>query len=309
MEYVHLGNSGLRVSRICLGTMGFGTPGKLFSWTIDETEATQIIKECLDNGINFFDTANIYSDGESEEILGRAIKQYAKREDVVIATKCGIAYGENKANGGLSRRVIFNEVEKSLHRLQTDYIDLFIVHHPDAHTPVEETMRALHDLVTMGKIRYIGASNMAAWQFAKYQYAAKLNGWTSFISLQNTHHILEREDERELFPMLIDMGVSLTAYKVLAGGRLTRDDNETTQRSQTQQLTEKEKRIKARIEDIAKEHQCSKADILVAWELSQKPVDVVLVGTTKVGRISDTVRALKIKLTDENIEKINQLTQ
>lgn len=304
MEYVRLGNSGLVVSRVCLGTMGFGTPGKLFPWTIGYEEAEVIVKECLDQGINFFDTANIYSDGESEEFLGRALKQSAQRDEVVIATKCGINMSPNPGPNrvGLSRKHIFDEVEKSLKRLDTDYIDLYIVHHPDMNTPVEETMQALDDLVKMGKIRYIGASNMRAWQFAKYQHAAEKNGWTKFISLQNPHNIFEREDEREVFPMLEDMGVSLTAYKVLSGGRLSRDDKEVTARSQSQQLSDKEVEMNQRIQTVAERHDCSKADVLIAWELAKKPIDVVLVGTTKAGRISDTVKALDVKLTQQDLD-------
>ncbi len=304
MKYIRLGNSGLKVSQICLGTMGFGTPGKLFDWCVDYETSEKIVKECLDQGVNFFDTANVYSNGESEVFLGKALKKYAKREEVVIATKCGINMDPNaKPNTvGLSRKLIFDEVEKSLERLGIDYIDLYIVHHPDMDTPVEETMQALDDLVKMGKVRYIGASNMKAWQFAKYQYTADKHGWTKFISLQNTHNIFQREDERELFPMLLDMGVSLTAYKVLSGGRLSRNDNEKTIRSSTQKLSEKEIEMNQKLEEIAKKHQCSKADVLIAWELSQKPIDVVLIGTTKQGRITDTIKALSIQLDASDLE-------
>ncbi len=307
MEYVRLGNSGLKVSKICLGTMGFGTPGKLFDWCVDYETSEKIVKECLDQGINFFDTANIYSDGESEEFLGKALKKYAKREEVVIATKCGInMHKDAKPNTiGLSRKLIFDEVEKSLKRLGTDYIDLYIVHHPDMDTPVEETMQALDDLVRMGKVHYIGASNMKAWQFAKYQYTADKHGWTKFISLQNTHNIFQREDERELFPMLIDMKVSLTAYKVLSGGRLTRNENDKTIRSSTQKLSEKEIEMNEKLDQIASKHHCSKADVLIAWEWKQKPIDVVLVGTTKPGRISDTVKALSVHLDASDLEILN----
>lgn len=302
MEYVRLGNSGLQVSKVCLGTMGFGTPGVLFDWCVGYETAEAIVKECLDNGINFFDTANVYTNGESEEMLGKALKKYAKREEVVIATKCGINMDKNcKVNTkGLSRKHIFDEVEKSLKRLGTDYIDIYYIHHPDMDTPVEETMSALNDLVKMGKIRYIAASNMKAWQFAKYQYTAKMHGWAEFITVENTHNIFQRESEEELFPMLLDMGVSVTAYKVLAGGRLTRG-NEKTTRSATQTLNEKEIEMNERIQKVADQHNCSKADILIAYELSKKPIASVLVGTTKVGRITDTVKALDIQLTEEEI--------
>lgn len=308
MEYVRLGNSGLKVSRICLGTMGFGTPGKMFSWTTGYETSEAIVKECLDQGINFFDTANVYSDGEAEEFLGRALRKYAPREEVVIATKVGLnMHEDHKPNtSGLSRKVIFDEVDKSLKRLGMDYIDLYMVHHPDPDTPVEETMEALNDLVHMGKVRYIGASNMKAWQFARYQYTAEMHGWQKFISVENTHNIFEREDERELFPMLEDMGVSLMAYKVLAGGRLSRKKGEVTERSQAQKLSEQDIRMNERIERIANIHDCSKADVLIAWELSKKPIDVVLTGTTKQGRITDTVKALSVKLNAEDIRYLEQ---
>ncbi|MDR2834152.1 MAG: aldo/keto reductase, partial [Streptococcaceae bacterium] len=220
-----------------------------------------------------------------------------------------LTYSDKPNTGGLSRQVIFNEVEKSLKRLGTDYIDLFIIHRPDMNTPVEETMKALHDLVEMGKIRYIGASNMKAWQFAKYQYTAKMQGWAQFISLQNTHNILSRNDEDELFPMLQDMGVSLTAFKVLVGGRLTREENETTVRSSTQELSDFEKEISKKLQAIAQRHNCSKADVLIAWELAKKPIDVVLVGTTRMGRMTDTVKALEVSLSKEDINELESYLQ
>ena len=304
MEYVNLGNSGLRVSKICLGCMSFGTPGKLFDWCIDEEKSEQVVKKALDLGINFFDTANVYTNGESEEFLGRALKKYAKREEVVIATKVGMNMNPNcKPNTfGLSRKTIFDEVEKSLKRLGTDYIDLYIVHHPDPNTPLEETMLALHDLVKLGKIRYIGASNFKAWQFAKAQYIAKLNHWTPFISLQNMHNLFKREDERELFPMLEDMKVSLTAYKVLNGGRLSRDKDEKTIRSASQPIFKNPKEDV--IQSLMKKYNCSKANILIAYELSKSVIDTVLIGTTKPERLEDTVKSLEITLTKEDIEML-----
>lgn len=302
MEYVNLGNSGLSVSKICLGCMSFGTPGKLFDWCIDEEKSEQVVKKALDLGINFFDTANVYTNGESEEFLGRALKKYAKREEVVIATKVGMNMNPNcKPNTfGLSRKTIFDEVEKSLKRLGTDYIDLYIVHHLDPNTPLEETMLALHDLVKLGKVRYIGASNFKAWQFAKAQYIAKLNHWTPFISLQNMHNLFKREDERELFPMLEDMKVSLTAYKVLNGGRLSRDKDEKTIRSASQPIFKNPKEDV--IQSLMKKYNCSKANILIAYELSKSVIDTVLIGTTKPERLEDTVKSLDIALTKEDIE-------
>ncbi|MCH4019578.1 MAG: aldo/keto reductase [Erysipelotrichaceae bacterium] len=303
MEYVRLGSSGLKVSKICLGTMGFGTPGELFSWTVGYETSEAIVRECLDLGINFFDTANVYSNGEAEQYLGKAIRQYGNRDEAVIATKVGLNMDKHPRPNtvGLSRKVIFSEVEKSLTRLGTDYIDVYIIHHPDAETPVEETMEALDDLIRSGKVRYIGASNMKAWQFAKYQYIARMHGWHEFICLENMHNIFVRQDEREVFPMLEDMGVSLMAYKVLAGGRLSRSVNEKTARSATQPLSAKDLAMNDRIQQVADAHHCSKADVLIAYELYKKPVDTVLIGTTKPGRMSDTVKALDIHLSDDEI--------
>lgn len=305
MQYTYLGNSGLQVSRLCLGTMGFGTPGKLFDWCAGEETATKIVKECLDNGINFFDTANVYSDGESEIFLGKVLKANARREEVVIATKCGINMQKDpKPNTtGLSRKLIFDEVEKSLKNLGTDYIDLYIMHHPDPYTPAEETMQALDDLIRMGKVRYIGASNMYAWQFAKYQYSAEKHGWHTFVSLQNAHNLLKREDEREVFPMLKDMGVSLTAYKVLDGGRLSRDT--TTLRSSSQTVSESVIAMNDKLQKVAEKHHCSKADVVIAWELRQKPIDAVILGTASVGRMTDSCRALEITIDEEDIRILN----
>lgn len=310
MEYVRLGNSGLQVSKICVGCMSFGTPGKLFDWCVGKETSKAIIKQALDLGINFFDTANVYSDGEAEEILGEAIKEFGNREEVVIATKCGINmhkdHGPNLT--GLSRKHIFQEVEKSLKRLGTDYIDLYIIHHPDPNTPLEETMCALNDLVRMGKVRYIGASNFKAWQFAKAQHIAELNGWTKFISLENTHNLFEREDERELFPMLEDMGVSLTAYKIFNGGRMARNKDEETERSKTQHgsLNESNAEIQRRIEELAEKKNVSKGDIIVSYELSKKPIDVVIVGTTKPERLIDTCKALDVTLSNEEIAYLEE---
>lgn len=314
MEYVRLGNSGLEVSKICIGCMSFGTPGVLFPWCVDEEQTEKIVKKALDLGINFFDTANVYSNGESEEFLGRALKKYANREEVVIATKCGINMDRNHGpnQSGLSRKHIFQEVEKSLARLGTDYIDLYIVHHFDPYTPLEETMRALNDLVVSGKVRYIGASNFYAWQFAKAQEIAKKNGWVQFISLQNAHNLYMREDERELFPMLEDMKVSMTAYKVLSGGRLARKDGEVTKRSQTQgnspkKLTDEgDEEIAKRVEELANKYNCSKANIILSYELSKSCIDVVVVGTTNPDRLDDTVKSLEITLTKEDIDYLEQ---
>ena len=280
----------------------------------NEEMRKELSKKALDLGINFFDTANIYSNGEAEEILGAAIKKYAKREDVVIATKCGLNMDPNHGPNqvGLSRKHIFQEVEKSLKRLQTDYIDLYIVHRFDPNTPLEETMSALNDLVRMGKVRYIGASNFYAWQFAKAQSIAKENGWTQFISLQNKHNLFTREDERELFPLLDDMQVSLTPYQPLAGGRLSRR-GETTSRSVSQHKSPERKYtddgdelIVKRVEELADKYQCSKANIVLAYELSKSCIASVIVGTSSVERLEDTVKTLDVHLTKEDIHYLEE---
>ena len=315
MEYIRLGNSGLQVSKFCIGCMSFGTPGVLFPWCLDEEKSEAVIKKALDLGINFFDTANVYSNGEAEDFLGRAIKKYANRDEVVIATKCGINmdphHGPNQT--GLSRKHIFQEVEKSLKRLGTDYIDLYIVHHYDAFTPLEETLKALNDLVVMGKVRYIGASNFHAWQFAKAQAIAEKNGWAKFISLQNPHNLLSREDEREVFPLLKDQGVSLTPYKCLLGGRLARKDDEVTSRSVTQHPSSKrtytddgDDEIIRRVEELASKYACSKANIILSYELSKEPIASIIVGTSSPERLEDTVRTLDVHLTKEDLAYLEE---
>ncbi len=260
MEYRKLGYTGLDVSRICLGTMGFGNPESGFhEWVIREEESLKIIKNALDLGINFFDTANVYSYGDSERILGKGIKQFAKREEVVIATKVYSTMRKGPNGSGLSRKEIINQLDKSLERLQMDYVDLYIIHRWDYQTPIEETMRTLHDLVTQGKIRYIGASAMYAWQFAKAQAVAEKNGWTKFISMQNHLNLLYREEEREMLPLCEDQQVGVTPYSPLASGRLTRDWSATTKRFLTDNVAkskydltlEQDKIIVERVAELA----------------------------------------------------------
>lgn len=231
MEYVKFGNTGLEVSRLCLGTMGFGNPNSGFhEWTLEEEESRKVIKKALDLGINFFDTANIYSYGSSEEIVGRALNDFANRDEIVVATKAYMKMKDKPNSGGLSRKALFYQLDQSLARLNMDYVDLYIIHRWDYNTPIEETMEALHDLVKSGKVRYIGASAMYAWQFAKAQAIAEKNGWTKFISMQNHLNLLYREEEREMLPLCQDQGVAVTPYSPLASGRLTRDWEATTKR-------------------------------------------------------------------------------
>ena len=237
MEYVKLGNSGLEVSRICLGCMSFGD-SEIWThkWVLNEENSRPIIKRALELGINFFDTANVYSLGRSEEILGKALKDYAKRDEVVIATKVFSRMRDGPNGAGLSRKVIMNEIDNSLKRLGTDYVDLYIIHRWDYNTPIEETMDALNEVVKAGKARYIGASAMYAWQFQKALYTAEKHGWTKFVSMQNHYNLIYREDERELIPLCKDQKIGLTPYSPLAAGRLARDWSETTYRLQTDEV-------------------------------------------------------------------------
>lgn len=312
MEYIKLGNTGLDISRICLGCMSFGIPDQGYpEWSLPEEESRKIIKHALDIGINFFDTANIYSGGSSEEILGRALKDFAKREDVVIASK---VYNTNKKgpnSRGLSRKIIMSEIELSLKRLQTDYLDLYIIHRWDENTPIEETMEALHDLVKAGKVRYIGASSMYAWQFAKAQQLAKERGWTQFVSMQNKYNLLYREEEREMIPLLIDQKVAMTPYQPLAGGRLARFNDDQTLRAESQAANkssivlysdECEVEINKRVETLAKNHNVSKSMISMAWVFSKSFVTSALIGSSKTQQLDDAVNALSFKMSIEDIK-------
>src|SRR3954470_13376057 len=240
MQYVKLGSTGLDVSRICLGCMSYGLPDRgVHEWTLDEEASRPLIRQALDAGINFFDTANVYSDGTSEEIVGKALTDFANRDEIVLATKVNgpMRSGQNAA--GLSRKAIMTEIDHSLRRLGTDYVDLYQIHRFDPRTPVEETMEALHDLVKAGKVRYLGASSMYAWQFSKHQYIAERNGWTKFVSMQNHYNLLYREEEREMLPLCAAERIGVIPWSPLARGRLTRDWDEASKRSDTDEVTRK----------------------------------------------------------------------
>lgn len=309
MDYIKLGNTGLDVSRLALGCMGFGNPTQgREKWSLDENESRNIIKSALDSGINFFDTANMYSDGSSEEILGKALKDFARRDEVVLASKVYFPMFDGPNAKGLSRKSIFTEIDRSLERLQTDYLDLFIIHRWDYTTPIEETMEALHDLVKMGKVRYIGASSMHAWQFAKAQFTAEKHGWTKFVSMQNLYNLLYREEEREMIALLEDQNVAMTPWSPLAQGRLTRDLDAVTARSrQSSQAKSPEYLIKAdreiisRVHGLAEEKNVSRAQVAMAWSLSKDYVTSPLVGATKLKYLEDAVGALDVTLSNEEI--------
>ncbi|MBM6383897.1 MULTISPECIES: aldo/keto reductase [Paenibacillus] len=310
MDYVKLGKTGLDVSRICLGCMGFGDANRwIHQWVLNEENSRPVIKKALELGINFFDTANVYSLGASEEILGRALKDYAKRDEVVIATKVHGRMHEGPNGAGLSRKAIMSEIDKSLMRLGTDYVDLYQIHRWDYHTPIEETMEALHDVVKAGKVRYLGASAMYAWQFQKALFVAERNGWTKFVSMQNHLNLLYREEEREMLPLCKEEGIGVIPYSPLASGRLTRDWSETTHRSETDQVqkskydstADTDRFIVERVAEIASKHGVPRVHIALAWLMQKQPVTAPIIGATKISHLEDAVAAMDLKLTEEEI--------
>jgi aryl-alcohol dehydrogenase-like predicted oxidoreductase len=309
MEYVKLGNTGLDVSPICLGCMSFGTAeGWVHNeWALDEEGSQTIIKKALDLGINFFDTANAYAYGKSEEILGRALKDYANRDEVVIATKVFVPMSKGPNGGGLSRKHILSQVDQSLKRLGIDYIDLYIIHRWDYNTPIEETMEALHDVVKSGRARYIGASAMYAWQFQKALHVAEKNGWTRFISMQNHMNLIYREEEREMLPLCVEEGIGVTPYSPLASGRLARDQSETSQRLETDPIAkqkydataEADKMVVERVAEVAEKYAIPRAHVALAWLLQNDPVVAPVIGATKIRHLESAVESLSFQLTPE----------
>jgi aryl-alcohol dehydrogenase (NADP+) len=314
MEYVKLGSTGLDVSRICLGCMSFGESGKgTHPWTLDEATSRPFIKAALDAGINFFDTANVYSLGTSEEIVGRALADMADRDEIVLATKVHGAMRPGRNAGGLSRKAIMTEIDHSLRRLGTDHVDLYQIHRWDRRTPIEETMEALHDVVKAGKARYIGASSMYAWQFAKAQHVAELHGWTRFISMQNHYNLLNREEEREMMPLCVDQGVGVIPWSPLARGKLTRDWDATTDRSETDEFgkllydtSASDRVIVERVAEVAAARGVPRAQVALAWVLSKRFVSAPIVGATKLEHISDAVAAVGLRLTSEEITRLEE---
>jgi len=311
MKYVKLGNTGLDVSQLCLGCMSFGDAENwLHDWVLNEEKSRPIIKKALDLGINFFDTANVYSLGRSEEILGKALNDYAEREEIVIATK---VYGEmrDEPNGsGLSRKAIMTEIDNSLERLGPDYIDLYIIHRWDYATPIEETMEALHDLTKAGRVRYIGASAMYTWQFQKAQYVAEKNGWTKFISMQNHLNLLNREEEREMVPFCREENIALTPYSPLASGRLARPWSESTERSESDKIAkrkygsteEADRKVVERVAELADKKGVPMVQISLAWLMQKEPVTIPIIGATKLSHLESAVPAVSVELSQEEIE-------
>jgi aryl-alcohol dehydrogenase (NADP+) len=308
MQYVNLGRSGLKVSRICLGTMTYGT-SKWRDWVLDEEESRPFIQRALELGINFFDTADMYSRGVSEEVVGRALRDFTSRDQVVIATKVYFPMGEGPNDGGLSRKHIMDAVEGSLCRLGTDYIDLYQIHRWDYQTPIEETLEALHDLVRSGKVRYIGASSMYAWQFAKALYLADLRGWTRFVSMQNHYNLIYREEEREMLPLCRDQGIGVIPWSPLARGFLAGNRRHPgegpTKRARSDEYAhsmyyrEADFAVVDRVVELAERRGVSPAQIALAWLLHQPGITAPIIGASKMRHLEEAVAALEIELSEE----------
>jgi 1-deoxyxylulose-5-phosphate synthase len=321
MEYTNLGKTGMKVSRICLGCMTYGSPatGELKpgrqAWALNEEQSDPFFRQALDVGINFFDTANVYSGGDSERVLGNFLKKNVRREAVVVATKVQGLMREEPNGRGLSRKAILFELDESLKRLQTDYVDLYQIHRWDYETPIEETLEALHDVVKTGKVRYIGASSMYAWQFARSLYLADLRGWTRFVSMQNHYNLLYREEEREMVGLCAAEGIGLLPWSPLARGRLARPwKAETTKRSETDKFgntmysrtEEDDRKVVDRLEEIARKRGVPQAQVALAWLLSKPTVTAPIVGASKPHHLDDAVAAVSLRLTPDEIAAVEE---
>ncbi|MGY1744112.1 aldo/keto reductase [Blastococcus sp. SYSU D00695] len=313
MEYTRLGTTGLEVSRICLGMMSFGDPARgPHPWSLPEEESRRVIKRALEAGVTFLDTANVYSAGSSEEITGRAIRDFADREDVVLATKVHGRMRPGPNGAGLSRKAILAELEASLRRLGTDYVDLYQIHRWDRRTPIEETLEALDSAVRSGKVRYLGASSMWAWQFSKALYLAGEHGWHRFVSMQDHYNLLQREEEREMHPLCVDQGIGVIPWSPLARGRLTRDPDEGTTRSETDDFGRtlyadaSDRAIIERVAEVAAARGVPRAQVALAWVLSKPVVTAPIVGVTKDAHLDDAVAAVDLRLTDEEIARLEE---
>ncbi len=314
MDYTKLGNTGLDVSRICLGCMGFGDAERwVHKWVLDEDNSRPVIQHALELGINFFDTANVYSIGRSEEILGRALTDFANRDEVVIATKLHGRMRDGPNGAGLSRKAILSEIDHSLKRLGTEYVDLYQIHRWDYQTPIEETMEALHDVVKAGKARYIGASAMWAWQFHKALHVAETHGWTRFVSMQDHLNLLYREEEREMLPLCRDQGIGVIPYSPLASGRLTRDwSADSSLRAETDQIAkgkydataDTDRQVVERVAELAEQHGVPRVHIALAWLLQKQPVTAPIIGATKITHLDDAVGALSVQLTADEVASL-----
>jgi aryl-alcohol dehydrogenase-like predicted oxidoreductase len=312
MRYVKLGKTGLDISVITLGCMSFGEPSRgRQTWTLDEAASRDIIKQALEAGINFLDTANVYSAGSSEEIVGRAVRELISREEVVIATKAQGQMRPGPNGAGLSRKAIFAELDASLRRLQTDYIDLYQIHRWDYGTPIEETLEALHDVVRAGKVRYIGASSMYAWQFTKALYVAELHGWTRFVSMQNHYNLIYREEEREMLPLCQDQGIGVIPWSPLARGKLTRPWDATTARTEKDEFgrtlyRDHDREIVERVIELAAKRGVEPAHIAMAWLLRNPAVTSPIVGVTKPEQLAQAVAAVDVELDDTEVAYLEE---
>ncbi|HEF4730109.1 aldo/keto reductase [Burkholderia multivorans] len=315
MEYVKFGSTGLEVSKLVLGCMTFGEPSRgTHPWTLPEAESRPIIRRAIEAGINFFDTANMYSDGTSEEIVGRALRDFAKRDEVVIATKVFYRMRPGPNGAGLSRKAIMTDIDQSLKRLGTDYVDLYQIHRWDDSTPIEETLEALHDVVKAGKARYIGASSMYAWQFAKALYTSRQHGWTRFVSMQNHLNLLYREEEREMLPLCEAEGVAVIPWSPLARGRLTRNWDESSERQQSDAVGQRlydatadaDRAIVDAVAAIAAARNVPRAQVALAWVAQKRGVTAPIVGISKLPQLDDALAALDLKLTDDEIATLER---
>ncbi len=316
MEYVKLGNTGMDVSPVCLGCMSFGSAEGWVhnTWALNEEDSRTIIQRALDLGVNFFDTANVYAYGSSEEILGRALKDFANRDEVVVATKVFNPMNKKPNGGGLSRKHILSQIDQSLKRLGMDYVDLYIIHRWDYNTPIEETMAALHEVVKAGKARYIGASAMYAWQFQKALHVAEGHGWTRFVSMQNHYNLIYREEEREMMPLCVEEKIAATPYSPLASGRLARDLAETTQRLETDPIARMkydasagaDKMVIERVGEVAARLGVPRAHVALAWMLHKAPVVAPVIGATKLSHLESAVEALAVKLSPQDMAYLEE---
>lgn len=313
MQYVNLGRTGLKVSRLCLGMMTYGTP-KSREWILDEEQSRPFIQRALEHGINFFDTSNSYSFGVSEEVTGRALRDFAKRDEVVIATKVFFNYGDKPNQGGLSRKAIMQCIDDSLRRLQTDYVDLYQIHRYDPDTPIEETLSALHDIAKAGKARYIGASSMYAWQFAQALGKSDLHGWTRFVSMQNHYNLIYREEEREMIPLCRDEGIGIIPWSPMARGFLagnrTKNKSGETSRARTDAYghelyyQESDFVVVDQVTEIAQKRGVSNSQIALAWVLHQPGITAPIIGASKMFQLDEAIKALEIKLSPEELKTL-----
>lgn len=318
MDYVRFGNTGLMVSRLCLGTMTYGKPTERWPWALDEQQSRPFIQKALELGINFFDTADVYSAGASEEVVGKALRDFAKRDEVVLATKVFNPMGPGQNNKGLSRKHIMSAIDASLKRLGTDYVDLYQIHRWDYNTPIEETMEALHDVVKAGKARYIGASSMYSWQFAQALYTADLHGWTRFVSMQPHYNLIYREEEREMIPLCQDQKIAVIPWSPLARGLLTgkrsKERNE-TERSKTDTFgkslhaQDTDFDIVNRLSNLAGQRGLPNAQVALAWMLGKAAITAPIIGASKPGHLEDAVAALSVQLSNEEIQQLEALYQ